>query len=289
MAASPECILPIQNELGEGPRWNVKEQRLYWVDIERCVFHRLEPSSGAVETFPVGLPVGVLAFRAAGGLVLATREGFALWEGAGKPLRPIGDPEPGKPGARFNDGAVDRAGRFWAGTMTETDASSALYRLDLDLSIHRMEEELTISNGMGWSPDDRTLYHTDTLRHTIYQYDFDLASGEIANRRVFAHDPEEGGVPDGLAVDAQGFIWSARCHGGKIVRYDPQGKVERRIALPTQCPTSVAFGGQHLDELYITTSRALVPAERRAAQPLAGGLFRLETEVRGLPEPEFGG
>jgi sugar lactone lactonase YvrE len=158
-----EHVLAVQNRLGEGPRWNVDEQALYWVDIENDAFHRFHPAPGAQERCVVGLPVGALGFRAAGGLILATREGFAVWEPETQALRFLADPEAHRPESRFNDGAVDCRGRFWAGTMS-VDPTSSLYRLDPDGSVQQMETGLTISNGIGWSPDNRTMYLTDTPR-----------------------------------------------------------------------------------------------------------------------------
>ena len=140
---------------------------------------------------------------------------------------------------------------------------------------------------MGWSPDNRVFYFTDTIRKVIYAYDFDLQSGTITNRRKFVESANEAGVPDGLTVDSQGFVWSVRCGGGNIVRYDPSGCVERVITLPVSHPTSCIFGGTELNELYITTSRMLVPEEHRMQQPLAGDLFRLRIDIRGLPVSEF--
>lgn len=285
-----ERILGVRNRLGEGPIWNSREGALYWVDIEHNAFHRLVTATGKHDTFRADLPVCTLAFREAGGLVIATRDGFAFWDLETGELQPISDPEAGKEGThRFNDGAVDRQGRFWAGTMSPPDATSALYRLDPDLSVHEMETGLTISNGIGWSPDNRTMYFTDTPPKIIYAYDFDPITGEIENRRPFVYTPEEDGAPDGLAVDSEGFVWSARWGGWKITRYDPDGKVESEVRLPVAQVSSCAFGGPALTELYITTAWSGLRAEARRAQPMAGDLFRLQTDVRGLPEPKFDG
>jgi sugar lactone lactonase YvrE len=280
-----EHVFAAQDALGEGPVWSVREQALYWVDIEGRRVHRLEPASGAHEVFAPGPQFTALGFRASGGLVAATGDGFALWDPRAGAVQFIANPEPGKPGARFNDGAVDRQGRFWAGTMTTDDASSSLYRLDADGSVHKMESGIGIANGIGWSLDERTMYFTDSVTRTIYAYDYDAATGEIENRRPFVHTPDEAGVPDGLAVDSEGCVWSARWGGYKLTRYDPTGQVEREVRLPVQFPTSCAFGGAGLDELYVTS--AWVAVERRGEQPLAGDLFRLQVEVKGVEEAEF--
>jgi sugar lactone lactonase YvrE len=281
-----EHVLSIRNQLGEGPLWQSIEQALYWVDIHAGCFFRLDPGTGEHERVDVGLPIGCLGFRKAGGLVLGTKEGFAFWEPTAEALQFVVDPEADKPDTRFNDGAVDPQGRFWAGTLGR-EAGCALYRLDPDLSVHTMEPGITVSNGIGWSPDHQTMYYTDSAPRMIYAYDYDPATGAIANRRPFVHTPDEPGVPDGLAVDSEGFIWSARWDGWKVTRYDPEGKVEREIPIPVQRPTSCAFGGPNLDELYITSARIDLSEIDLNEQPLAGDLFRLKTTVRGIPEPMF--
>lgn len=284
-----EHVVASQNEIGEGPLWNIEEQALYWVDIPQCRFHRLFIASGKYETFAVGLPVGALGFRAAGGLVMATRDGFALWDFDRQTPKFITDPEADLPDNRFNDGAVDRQGRFWAGTMSnqESEPLGSLYRLDPSGAVQRMETGITVSNGIGWSPDNKTMYYTDSPRRVIYAYDFDPVSGGIDNRRIFVRIPDDAGFPDGLAVDSEGFIWSAHWDGWKISRYDPTGKVEREIKMPVQRPTSCAFGGPNLDELYITSAWTGLDKAARQKQPWAGDLFRLKVEVRGLPTPKF--
>lgn len=281
-------VLSLQNELGEGPLWNVAEQRLYWVDILGRRVHRLHPASQVHEVFDLGAQVCALAFRQGGGRVVATQHGFAFWDEGATSLRYIADPEAHKPTTRFNDGAVDRLGRFWAGTMGDP-FNNALYRLDADLSLRRMETGIDISNGIGWSPDNRTMYYTDSTPARIYAYDFDLASGEIANRRVFVDSSAESGVPDGLTVDSQGCIWSARWGGWRLDRYDPDGRLMRSVAMPVEFPTSVMFGGADLDVLYVTSARVDVPADWRPQRPLDGDLFCLKPGVGGLPEPLFAG
>lgn len=288
-----ERVLAVNNKLGEGPVWSTEEQVLYWVDIENDCFFRLHPTSGKYEVFDAGLPVGVLALRDHGGLVMATKSGFAFWDQQ-KGLHLIVDPEADKPHTRFNDGAVDCRGRFWAGTMCGLskmceEPEGNLYRLDPDGSVHTMETGLMISNGIGWSPDNKLMYFTDSTPKMIYVYDFDVATGAIENRRPFIYTPGEEGEPDGLAVDSEGYIWSARWGGWKITRYDPAGKVEREIRLPVACPTSCAFGGENLDELYITTAWTALSEEQKKNQPYAGSLFRVRTGIKGLERPKFAG
>jgi len=283
-----ETVLNVQNILGEGPLWHPDEQALYWVDIEGHRFHRLTPATGQHEVFEVGLPVGALAFRQIGGLILATKNGFAYWDEDQQTPEFFNNPEADKTEARFNDGAVDRQGRFWAGTLGD-GSNNNLYRLDPDGSLHTMETGLTTSNGIAWSPDNKTMYFTDSMPRMIYAYDFDAATGAIENRRPFIHTPDEPGVPDGLTVDHEGFIWSARWGGWKIIRYDPDGKVEREIQVPAQRPTSCTLGGPDLNELYVTSASTGIDWLERVKQPEAGNLFRIHVDVKGLPEPKFAG
>ena len=284
-----EHVLSLANRLGEGPLWHPGEAALYWVDIESSQIFRYDSHTGQHEKVQLDIAVGALAFREAGGLILATAKGYAYWDMQDRQLEFIADPEANKPESRFNDGKVDRLGRFWAGTMTVEGATSALYRLDAGGSVHRMESGITIANGLGWSPDDKTMYFTDTMIHTIYAYNFDLESGTIANRRVFVHDPDAPGLPDGLCVDSEGCVWSARILDWRIVRFDPDGAVEREIRLPVKNPTSCAFGGENLDELYVTTAAIGLTDEEARQQPLAGDLFRIHTGVKGQAEPFFAG
>jgi sugar lactone lactonase YvrE len=282
-----ELVFAARDELGEGPLWHPQEGCLYWIDIEAKRYHRLHTPTNTHEIVEVGELVGVLAFRSRGGLVMASDRGFAFFDPETKQIEHIGNPEEDKPDARFNDGAVDRLGRFWAGTMGDPFKNS-LYRLDPDLSIHRMETGVDISNGIGWSPDNTVMYFTDSTPGIIYAYDFDLATGSIANRRVFVERGQPG-VPDGLTVDADGYVWSAVWGGYCIERYDPAGRLERRIDLPVQCPTSIAFGGQELNELYITSALYEIPSEERHRFPQDGNLFRIKGLAKGIPEPMFTG
>jgi L-arabinonolactonase len=283
-----EVLLSIRNQLGEGPLWHVGEEALYWVDIEGESFFRYFPVEEKLETFQVGQPVGCLAFRQDGGLILALRDGIGLWDWVTQTVNIIKDPEADRKGARFNDGRVDRRGRFWAGTLGE-DSQSKLYRLDQDGSIQAMETGITISNGIGWSPDDQLMYYTDSPLRVIYVYDFDLESGEIENRREFVKVPVTEGFPDGLAVDSEGYVWSAQWDGWRVTRYDPDGKVERVIPMPVQRPTSCTFGGKDLDQLYITSAWTGLKEVDQREQPFAGDLFLLQTTIKGQVESYFSG
>ena len=285
-----EQVLPVQHILGEGPMWSEEEQTLYWVDIIGQSYSRFEPYSGAYEAVHVGTSVGVLARRASGGLVMATRQGFALWDTQSKALVPLANPIADRPYMRFNDGAVDCRGRFWAGTMRESgdmQMEGALYRLDPDRSVHCMLTGLGIPNGIGWSPDDTVMYFTDSAEQIIYVFDFAAESGEIANRRVLVSLRGAPFQPDGLAVDSQGCIWSACWDGARIQRYTPSGTLDRVIEVPVPRPTSCAFGGRDLDDLYITSARVGLTPEQYARFPLSGDLFCLKTGIRGIRQHTF--
>ena len=286
-----EHLVASQCKLGEGPVWHPAEQALYWLDIEQGRLHRYDSLSQEHTSTELGLIVSAMGIRDKGGFVMATKEGFALWDALGENFQFLGDLDPDQAQAvRFNDGKTDRQGLFWAGKMGPAPTNS-LFRLDPNGDISRTEVDITCSNGLGWSPDNRIFYYTDSAARVIFAYDFDAVEGSISNRRVFTqvpNNPREG-VPDGLSVDADGYIWSARWGGWKIVRYTPQGEVEREISLPVALVTSCAFGGPNLDELYITSAWTEVRPEDRPGQPLAGDVFRLKTTVHGLPEAYFGG
>ena len=285
-------LLSVQNELGEGPVWDTRRQLLYWVDIKQARLHRYNPASGDHHATALTSPIMALGFREAGGLVVACGRGLAFFDEDAGRFDPIANPEGDKSQVRFNDGSVDPAGRFWAGTMNESDIESpvhSLYRLDVDLSLDKVIDDVTIANGLGWSPDHATLYFTDTVRRTIFAYDYDTATGAIKNRRPFIEIPEVEGYPDGMTVDSEGCIWSAIWGGSKVARFDPQGRRIAEIPLPVAHVTSCAFGGKNFDTLYITTAWTGLDAQARRQQPQAGDVFCLQTDTPGLPEPRFKG
>ena len=260
--------------LGEGPSWSTAEGALYWVDVIRPAVFRYEPGRGQTAIWPLAGTVGCAATRAKGGLVLAAESRFVALDATNGATQILADAEPDMPHNRFNDGKVDRRGRLWAGTIdrrTEKPTGS-LYRLDADLTVTRMESGVICSNGIGWSPDDRTMYFTDSMIRTIWAYDFDLETGDIANRRVFVRLADDDGVPDGLTVDAEGFVWSAVWDGWRIVRYAPDGRIDREIPMPVQRPSSCMFGGTDLRTLYVTSACADLDATALSRGPRAGAL-----------------
>lgn len=283
-----ELLLDCRNTLGEGPMWSVAEGALYWVDITGESVHRLDPAGGRHEQYAVGQPVGAILLRESGGFVLALKNGLYTWQ-PGETPQLIVDPEADKPANRFNDAAVDRQGRLWAGTMEDgREAVGALYRLNPDRSLHVIETGVFVSNGLGWSPDNRTMYFCDSGRRSIRAWDFDPQSGAVSNERPYVTAVEGEGAPDGLTVDSEGCVWSARWGGWKVVRHDPQGQIIDEIPLPVSCVSSVMFGGPDLDELYITTARTDM-LEHGGEQTHAGSLFRARPGVTGLPEAAWGG
>lgn len=294
MKSTPvECVLREKAIVGESPVWCPLEKVLYWVDITGQKIHRFHPSTGVNDTYHLPEPVTALALRASGGLVLTLKKDFALFDLATQQLTYLGNPEPDKPDNRFNDAKCDRQGRFWGGTMGNVhwDApTGALYRLDPDRSMTCMQTEVICANGMGWSPDNRVMYFTESFRYAVFAYDFDASSGTLANRRVFASlDPKSGGFPDGLTVDSEGFVWSVDNAIGKVVRYTPAGKMVQFVQLPVPRPCGCAFGGENLDVLYITTARETLTPVQIAQYPLSGSLFATVPGVRGLAEPHFAG
>jgi sugar lactone lactonase YvrE len=287
-----ERVVACRDQLGEGALWDPNEQALYWVDIYQRRIHRLHPAGGQHKVFEMDARVTALGLRAGGGLVVTTGKAFAFWDPQTGELARVAKPGALAPGVRFNDGAVDRRGRFWAGTMNEEDGKrpdGCLYRLDGDGTVHTMGTDYTITNGLGWSPDNTRMYLTDSARGVIWLYDYDHASGEISNQRPFVQIPAGEGVPDGLAVDSDGFVWSAMWDGWRVVRYDSAGRATFQVRLPVQNVTCCAFGGENLDELYITTAWLALSEEARRTQLQAGDLFVARVGVRGVAEPRFAG
>ncbi|HEX3846788.1 MAG TPA: SMP-30/gluconolactonase/LRE family protein [Steroidobacteraceae bacterium] len=287
----PENVVSVGNVIGEGPRWNAAEQRLYWVDfIENQNIHTWDPASRELRTHRTEAPVSALGFRRAGGLIVATGGNIAECDLRTGSLRLLASVDE-RPLMRLNDGAVDAEGRFWVGSMhtqQQDQPHGSLHRYDPDGSVHTMDSGITVSNGLGWSPDQRTLYFVDTFRRAVYAYDYSRATGSIGKRRVFVRTLEADGYPDGMAVDAEGHVLVAFWGGWKVARYAPDGALEREIRFPVANPTACAFGGPGLDELYVTSAKLALAADQLAAQPMAGDLFRVRLGIRGQPEPYFG-
>lgn len=280
-----EHVLSLNHSIGEGPLWHPVEQALYWCVIDEDTFYRWKPGSETVERLKTPYQIGCFGFHEDGAILLATRIGFVSYRDGDS--RPFEDNIAYRPASRFNDGAVDRAGRFWAGT-TNDKPENHLYCMDLDGSVTIREEGVSVSNGIGWSPDSKTMYYSDSSAETvgiIYAYDFDLVTGGLSNRRIFFKSDSTHGFPDGLTVDAMGGIWCAFWDGSKVVQFSPDGRMVDEIRLPVRRPTSCCFGGEHLDELYITSA---AKEQDLSVYPLAGDIFRVRMAVRGIPEPMSG-
>ena len=286
-----ECVLDVNASLGECPLWSVDEQALYWVDINAPSLNRFDPLTGRNAAYTMPESIGCFALRSRGGFVVALRGGLWFARADGTLERKILDAPYDPAHHRFNDGRADAKGRFWAGNMNEKrDANTAhLFRLDPDLKLTPVIGDIMISNGLAWSPDGRTMYHTDTPTLTINAYDFDAATAAVANKRVLARFAGETDRPDGAAVDREGCYWSAFYRGGKVVRLSPGGELLAEYPIPAMCPTMCAFGGPDLKTLYVTTARQRRDPEELARLPNSGGLFAMRVEMPGLPEPKFAG
>jgi sugar lactone lactonase YvrE len=284
-------VVEAKNLLGEGPVWSTRDQVLWWVDIIGRQILRLDPATGSLDRWPTEMRPCCLAEHEAGGLVVAFDKGFGLFDPESAAVTWIADSEKDNPRTRINDGKVDRRGRFVVGTLDDKlkEHLGALYRLDPDGTVTELDAGFGISNGPAWSPDDRRFYFGDSMDKAIYAYDYDAASGTVANKRVFATIDDGPGIPDGATVDAEGCLWNAQWDAWRVVRYRPDGTIDRTIRMPVSRPTSCMFGGPDLTTLYVT-SAIWDPADPRLVdEPLAGSLFAIDVGVRGLPEPRFAG
>lgn len=288
IGAGVEVVIAASAELAEGPVWDARSSRLVWVDILSKRILLTDVRTGATEVIQVPLPVGAVVPRVAGGFVAALQDGF--WVVGDGPAYQITQVAEAQPGLRFNDGKCDPAGRFWAGTMAydKSPGAAALYRLDSDGRATLVLDGVTISNGLAWSLDGFTMYYIDTPTRRIDAFSFLPATGEITDRRSVIPIPAEVGAPDGLTIDAEGGLWVALWGGAAIHRY-LDGRLDQVIKLPVSQPTSCTFGGEDLDELYVTSAWEGLSVTERQAQPLAGALFRVRPGVRGTPPAFFVG
>ena len=286
-----EVLIEDKDSLGEGPLWDVDEQRLYWIDSYGPAIHRCDAAGKELTHWNVPEPIGSLALRRKGGAVLALRSGFHLFDFKSGEAERINEVHPGELRPRLNDGKVDRQGRFVAGSMDyeEREGVGTLFRLDPDLSVHTLDTDIVVSNGPCWSPDGRILYFADSMRRVIYSYDYDTETGAVRSRRIFTTFDKLRGFPDGATVDEEGYLWSAEVYSGRLIRFDPNGVVDRIVGLPVQSTTSIIFGGPDLDIAYVT-SMARPMGNEYHREKEAGCLFAIYgLGVRGLPEPHFGG
>jgi sugar lactone lactonase YvrE len=286
-----KCVLEAKATVGECPRWHPLEKALYWVDIYEPSLNRFDPRTGENRKWPMPERIGCFGFRRGGGFIAGMQSGIFLVDVEKEvTTHRIFAYEPGNPESRFNDGRCDPGGRFWAGTMNESmdKRVGALFRVDHDLKCTKMVDHLIVPNGMAFSPDGRTMYHSDSRQDYVFAWDFNAATGDIANQRIFLAMDIQEGRPDGAAVDAEGYYWICHIGGWHLARYSPEGKIDRVIGIPVQRPTMCAFGGPDLKTLYITTAKYPLSETALRKQPLAGGLFAFDAGVAGIPEPFFG-
>jgi len=292
MTEPATLLVDSQDEIGEGPVWNAAEQALYWVDcVNRRIRRHQSPARPFQEWKLARMPAS-FAFRRGGGLLMASRNTLSFLDLASDTDTPLPTPGIDFAAERFNDGACDRKGRFWVGTMDRLQQmpTGSLYRIDPDLSVHKMDTGVTVSNGICWNPDSTKLYFADS-RAGIYVYDFDLEAGTVANRRLFLGLEALRTFPDGCAMDAKGFLWVAEPGSAGVHRYDPDGNRERTVILPAGKPASCAFGGPDLGTLFITTLRHRIAVDPLGWEPgpMDGAVFHARPDVQGLPEPLFAG
>src|SRR5882672_2031622 len=291
--ASATCVLEIRSNLGEGPLWHAGERRLYWLDLVRPGVYRFDPASGRNEQLQadIGTYVGGLVFRQSGGWIVVKEDGISAVDPVSGRRQVLLHPEADLPGNWFNDCKCDRLGRLWTGSADrkEQDPTGNLYVIDARLGVRKVDSGIICANGPAFSPDGRTAYFADSFARKIFRYDIDPATGAVGPRSTFVTVPDEAGVPDGMTVDTEGFLWNAQWDGWRVTRYAPDGRIDRVIRLPVPRPTAPAFGGEDLKTLYITSaSNGLSDAQLKEA-PLSGSLFACEPGVRGVAEPGFAG
>jgi len=284
--ADVECVWPARAILGEGPIWSARDGALYWVDIKAPALHRLTLATGERTSWPLPDRTGwVIERRQRPSFIIGTKGGFAELCIDPFELHPIGDPEPDFPGNRMNDAKADKSGRIWAGTMddAEEEERGSLWRLDPDLRWHRADTGYLVTNGPAFSPDFKTLYHTDSGKRVIYRFDLQ-EDGSLSGKTPFIEFAPDWGYPDGMTIDCEGTLWVAHWGGGQISRFDTKGKRMLSIKVPVSQPTSCAFAGPNLDRLFITSARI-----GKEDEELAGALFETDPGVRGLPPAQFAG
>jgi len=277
---NPEVIVDCACATGENPLWHPMEKRVYWVDIPVGRLFRHDPVSVRTESFDLGIATGGFTIQPDGALLLfMARGGVAVWrEGTmQKLIKGIVDEREN----RFNDVIADPEGRVFCGTLSLPTRPGRLYRLDVDCRFARLLDDVGTSNGMGFTPDGKRMYHTDTRKHEIRMFDYDRATGAIINQRTFVKVSEGPSRPDGLTVDAEGCVWSARWEGSCLVRYSPEGKEMLRIEVPVKNVSSLTFGGPDYTDIYITTAGG---NDRVVNGSSAGALFHMNLGIRGVPE-----
>jgi len=286
-----ELAVDCRNIHGEAATWDHDAKLVYWLDIESSELWTLEPATGRTSTHKAAERIACFALRRRGGLLAGFASGFAFYDPASGRRQDIARFEPDLANTRLNDGKTDRQGRFIAGGFDEVEGKpiSSVVRLDPDGRMTTLFGGVSCANGTCFSPDGKTMYFADTPAGTMWSFDYDIARGTVGKRRVVASFKDQPGEPDGACVDAEGFIWNAQWNGRRVVRFAPDGRIDRVIEMPVLNPTCVAFGGADLDTLYITTSRYRMTATQLAADPRSGALFAFKPGVKGLPDEKFAG
>lgn len=278
-------------QLGEGAIWHPTENKLYWVNIEGKAVHIFDPVTKDNKSFFVHERVGTVVPVKGGGVLVALQNGIHFLNTDTGALRFVANPLTDSQ-IRFNDGKCDPSGRFWVGSMhlQALEGVASLYRMDINKQVHRVVDGVTVSNGIAWTKDKKSMYYVDSPLRRIDAFDYQDADGSVSNRRTIVHIPEGSGSPDGITLDEEGKIWAALWGANAVGQFDPEtGKVMQMIYVPAPNVSSCAFGGENLDTLFITTARGELTAEQLEAFPLSGGLFSVKPGVKGVPAEFFTG
>ena len=284
-----EHIYTSQDQIGESPIWNITQQALYWVDAEGFSVHKFAPESGDYHHYNTPMTLTAIALGASGSWLSATKKGVYHWNGEFSEYRFLGDPVADKPAIRLNDAVVDRQGRLWMGTLNEEKLEAAdgeLFCMTWPLSIDVMADHFSVANGITWSPDGSSLYISNMFEHKIEVFTQHPITAGLSARRTFITFSEKDGMPDGLTVDAEGYLWVALWGGGKVCRYSPEGVLDQTILLPVSNPTRCTFGGAELTDLFVCSAWFGLDVEQRKQQPMAGDLVRIKVGIKGLAEQQ---
>ncbi len=288
LTSAIRLLIDLRAKVSECPLWDGERRKLHVIDIYKHEILTYDWATGRTDSVTVGQTVGSIGLARDGKVVAALQSSLALVDLATGQQQELATIQHAQPESRLNDGRCDPAGRFWVGSMREAldRPAGALYRVDPDGAVHRQADDIVCSNGLGFSPDGRTMYHADSRRSTVWRYEYDVTTGAATNRRVFCVAPDGEGRPDGAAVDVEGCYWIARYAGGRIVRYGPDGRALFTLTVPVANPTMCTFAGDDLKTLVITSARGDAPPSDNDGH--AGSVFAVEVAVPGLKEPRFG-
>lgn len=286
-----ELLVDAQAITGEGPVWDERENCLYWLDIPACLIHRYDPDTGRDVQLKLDKMVGAVALRQDGSLIAALADGFYTVDFDSGSVTPLWKAA-GETGNRFNDGKCDPDGRFWAGTMSQTNQAGAgtVYCMDRNHVVKPALSGVTISNGLAWTRDRRFVYYIDSPTRKVWRFTYDPEVVRLADKTVVVRVAPDEGIPDGMTIDRRGYLWVAQWGGSRVCCYDPQnGRKITEILFPVEQVSSCTFGGPDLSDLYVTSAREDLPAEALRRQPEAGALYRVRTKTAGSVADRFGG